>query len=141
MDPDNPIVKLCAEGIAAEFQHRFDDARRLFTEAWEASSDDYEACIAAHYLARRQESPEEALRWNLEAMNRADAVGDSRVDGLYPSLLLNMGYSHEALGNLAEASRYYDLASERIDILPADGYGDLVRSGIEAGRKRIAESK
>jgi hypothetical protein len=52
MDPNNPIVKLCAEGMRAEGDGRFDDARDLFMQAWSASQDDYEACVAAHYVAR-----------------------------------------------------------------------------------------
>jgi len=84
----------------------------LYKQAWEAAKDDYEACIAAHYVARHQESPEETLRWNQEALVRADAVGDDRVRSFYPSLYLNMGQSHEALRHMAEARWYYELAAE-----------------------------
>ena len=112
MDLDNPVVKLCMEGTQAEFGGRISDARLLYMQAWEASKNDYEACIAAHYVARFQGSPEETLRWNQEALDRANAVGDERVQDFYPSLYLNMGSSHEALGNQVEARRYYDLAAE-----------------------------
>jgi hypothetical protein len=43
---------------------------------------------------------------------RADAVGDERVRSFYPSLYVNMGAAYEALGDLAEARRYYDMAAE-----------------------------
>ena len=112
MDLDNPVIRLCAEGTRAEFEGRTNDARALFMQAWEASKDDYEACVAAHYVARYQESPEDTLRWNQEALSRANAVGDDRVKDFYPSLYLNMGYSYEVLGNQTEAQRYYDLAAE-----------------------------
>ena len=112
MDLDNPVIRLCAEGARAEFEGRIHDARTLFMQAWEASKDDYEACVAAHYVARYQESPEDTLRWNQEALSRANAVGDDRVIGFFPSLYLNMGRSYETLGNQTEAQRYYDLAAE-----------------------------
>lgn len=112
MDLNNPVVKLCAEGTRAEFAGRTDDARNLFMQAWEASKDDYDACVAAHYVARYQTSPQDTLHWNQEALARADAVGDDRVRSFYPSLYLNMGHSHEVLGNQAEARRYYELAAE-----------------------------
>jgi tetratricopeptide (TPR) repeat protein len=105
MDLTNPVVKLCAEGTRAE-------ACALYMQAWEASRDDYDACVAAHYVARCQEKPEDALRWNQESLNRADAVGDDRVQSFYPSLYLNMGRAQELLGNQAEARRYYALAAE-----------------------------
>lgn len=137
MDPNNPIVKLCAEGMRAEGEGRFDDARDLFMQAWSASQDDYEACVAAHYVARHQKSAEETLRWNQEALNRADAVGDERVQGFYPSLYLNMGRSYEDLGNRDEAGRYYDLAAGRMGDLDGGRYGGIVRQGIAEGKKRI----
>ena len=112
MDLNNPVVKLCVEGTRAEFEGRTDDARNFFTQAWEASKDDFDACVAAHYVARYQTSPQDTLHWNQEALARADAVGDDRVQSFYPSLYLNMGHSYEVLGNQAEAKRYYDLAAE-----------------------------
>ncbi len=112
MDLDNQVVKLCMDGTRAEFEGRIDDARTLYMQAWDASQDDYEACIAAHYVARYQESPEEMLQWNQEALKCANAVKDSRVEDFYPSLYLNMGHSYELLGNQNEAKRYYDLAAE-----------------------------
>ena len=112
MDVNNPVIKLCLEGTRAEFEGRIVDARAFYLQAWEASRDDYEACIAAHYVARYQGSSEDRLRWNQEALNRANAASDERVQDFYPSLYLNMGSSHEALGNQSEAQRYYDLAAE-----------------------------
>ncbi len=112
MDLTNPVIRLCAEGTRAEFEGRRDEACALYMQAWEAARDAYDACVAAHYVARCQEKPEEMLRWNQEALNRADAVGDDRIQSFYPSLYLNMGRAHELLGNQTEARRYYDLAAE-----------------------------
>lgn len=136
MDVNNPVVKLCAEGMRAEGEGRLEDARALFEQAWEASADDYDACVAAHYVARHQPTPEETLRWNQESLRRAEGVGDERVQGFYPSLYLNMGHSYEVLGDLAEARRYYDLASERLGEIPDGRYGDVVRGGVAEARKR-----
>lgn len=140
MDPNNPVVKLCVEGMQAEGAGRHDEARALFTRAWDTRTDDWEACMAAHYLARHQPTPEETLRWNQEALDRANAVTDDRVHGFYPSLYLNLGHSHEQLGNLAEARRFYDLAAASSAALPEDRYGGVVRQGIERGKSRIEKS-
>lgn len=110
IDPENPVVKLCIQITQAEFQGRLEDARRLADQAWAASRDNYEACMAAHYVARFQESSQEKLRWNMEALRRAEAAGE-QVRDFYPSLYLNLGQSHELLGDQAEARRYYDLAA------------------------------
>ena len=128
MDMHNPVMKLCAEGARAEFEGRRDDARALYLQAWESAKDDYDACVAAHYVARYQSSPQETLHWNAEALAHADAVGDERVASFYPSLYLNMGQSYEALGNHAEAKRYYELAAKLGVVHQAE------RSGANAGK-------
>lgn len=112
MDTSNPVIRLCMEGTRAEFEGRKEDARRLYLEAWAARTDDYDACIAAHYVARFQDTPEETLAWNREALARADDAGDDRVKGFYPSLHVNLGHSHEVLGHEEEAARHYQLAAE-----------------------------
>jgi tetratricopeptide (TPR) repeat protein len=136
MDPDNPVVKLCAEGMRAETEGRYADARALFERAWLTSQDDYEACIAAHYVARLQESLEDNLRWNQEALHRAEAVGDERVQDFYPSLYLNLGKSHEDLGNMDAARHCYAQAATCVGNLPAGPYTELVQKGITAAQKR-----
>jgi tetratricopeptide (TPR) repeat protein len=111
IDPENPVIRLCTAGTQAEFQGRADQARALYRQAWETARDDYEACIAAHYVARFQATPAETLQWNRIALERANAIHDGRVTDFYPSLYLNMGRSHELLGEQAEADRYYALAA------------------------------
>jgi tetratricopeptide (TPR) repeat protein len=127
--------------MRAEGQGKHDEARTLFTEALEAAQDDYEACVAAHFLARQQDTPQEMLRWNQEALDRANAVGDERVQVFYPSLYLNMGYAYEQLGQADEAKHYYDLAAACTADLPEDRYGAVVRGGIQAGQARIQTLK
>ena len=138
MDPDNPIVRLCVEGMKAEMEGRTDEARQLFMQAWEQSKDDYDACISAHYVARHQKTPEEILRWNQESLDRAEAVNDARVHGFYPSLYLNMGKAHEDLGNREQARRHYELAVTKMSSLPDGKYGDVVRDGIKRGLQRVS---
>jgi tetratricopeptide (TPR) repeat protein len=134
--PDNPVVKLCAAGMAAEGEGRGADAKALFEQAWESSRDDYEACIAAHYVARHQATPEATFEWNERALRRAETVGDDRVRGFFPSLYLNYAHSLEQLGRTAEACRHYGLAAAWLDDLPPGGYADLVRGGVTAGQRR-----
>jgi hypothetical protein len=111
MDINNSIVQLSLQGMRVEFEHRVEDARALYGQVWDVRTDDYDACIAAHYVARFHDSAEESLRWNQIALEHANTVNDGRVNDFYPSLYLNLGRSYELLGNQAEAQRYYDLAA------------------------------
>src|SRR5262245_10087753 len=134
MDPNNPVARLCAAGMAAEGEGRPAEAKALFEQAWAESRDDFDACIAAHYVARHQGSAEAELEWNTRALERADSVGDERVHGFYPSLYLNLARSLEKLGRTAEACELYATAEARLEDQPDTPYVQLVRGGIAAGR-------
>src|SRR5262245_60474077 len=140
MDAEDAIVKLCAAGMAAEGEGRRADARVLFQRAWTESRDDYEACIAAHYLARHQPTPEAVFEWNERALHHAEAVDDERVRPFFPSLYLNYAHSLEQLGRTHEACTFYGLAAAVLDDLPPGGYAQLVRGGVEAGQGRTCRS-
>ncbi len=137
MDINNPVMKLCADGMQAALEGRTDDARDLFTRAWELSTDDYDASLAAHFLARHQSTPEDRLKWDRESLNRANAAVDDRLRGFYPSLYLHLGHSFEILDDWAEAKRYYELAAEKSVDIPEGRYGDVLHNGIARARQRI----
>ena len=137
MNPDDPIVLLCVKGMRYEGEGRYEDARAQFVQAWDESTDDFEACIAAHYLARHQDTNEQRLQWNQEALKRAQAAGGERVQDFYSSLYLNLGYSYEQLGEKAKAFYYYELAQNSAAKLSGDRYGKIVRDGIEEAQRRL----
>ena len=111
LDTENPVVKMCIAGTQAEFQGQLESAAALYMQAWQLATDDYEACIAAHYVARSQNDLVETLCWNQTALLHADAVENEKVKDFYPSIHLSMGRSHELLGNQPEAEKYYALAA------------------------------
>src|SRR4051794_31915546 len=98
---------LCAEGITAELGGDHVQARRSFERAWRSSTDDYERCVAAHYLARHQDGPAATLEWNERCLRLALVVNDDRVAGFLPSLYLNLGHSQEMVGDLPAAAESY----------------------------------
>ena len=138
MDLGNPVLKLCQEGMQAEVEGRLPDARALFEQAWAARTDDYDACVAAHYLARRQDNPAEVRRWNQEALRHADAVGDERVAAFYPSLLVGVAMAHEQLGDAVAARVAFGRAAEHDGALPADVYGEQLRAAVADGLRRLS---
>ena len=138
IDPENAVMKLCQEGMGAEAQGRLDDARQLFEQAWEARQNDFEACVAAHYVARHQETPQDTLYWNQQALTYAQAVNQEAVRGFYASLYLNLGWSYEQLGELAQAKAQYALAEAHLADVPDSAYREVVQGGIQNAHKRMA---
>ena len=139
-DPNNLVVQLCVKGMNAEGEGNIEEAQQLFQQAWDMATDDFEAFTAAHYLARNQKDPNDNLKWNLEALARACKIKDEGTKGHYPSLYLNVAKSYEILGNNEEATRYYRLAANSCEQLPAGKYAGMIRSGVSAGLKRVCET-
>ncbi|MEV4542058.1 hypothetical protein [Micromonospora echinaurantiaca] len=138
MDLDNPVLRLCQDGMRAEAEERPADARALFEQAWARRTDDYDACVAAHYLARHQDDPEEMLRWNQAALRHAEAVGDDRVAAFHPSLHVGVAMANERLGNMVAARAAFERAAEHVDAVPAGAYGELLRAAIVEGLRRLS---
>lgn len=111
MNLDNRVVSVCMAGVNAEFERRLDDARRLYAEAWDLAVDNYERCIAAHYVAHLEDDPSKALQWNLRALENAERANQNLVAEFLPSLYVNLGRSYELAGEAELATRYYDAAA------------------------------
>jgi tetratricopeptide (TPR) repeat protein len=129
----NPVVQLCGQGMQAEADGREADARDLFLQAGETATDDYEACVAAHCVARRQPTPAETLHWNQECLDRVDRVGDDRVKAFYASLHLNMARAHADLYQPEAAREHYRQAAAHLPDVPPGQYADWTRYAIANG--------
>lgn len=120
MNKNNPIVKLVNKGMQMEKRSDAVQAQVLFIQAWDEASNDWEKCIAAHFVARHQDSPKNALKWNRESLRRADKVENKEIKSYYPSIYVNIGISYEELRNYEKAKKYYDLAFKSMSYLPAN---------------------
>lgn len=138
IDPENPVVQLCVEGMRAESRGRHDAARALYQQAWEKAETPMDACVAAHYRARQGVDAQDVLHWNRVAVEQADAVDGDGARHFYPSLYLNLGHSYETLGQLDDAKRCYARAESHLSALPAELYDGNAAQGLLAARQRIA---
>lgn len=112
MDLSNPVIQIIIQGTQAEYAKNLDEACKLYRHAWQLSKDDYEFCIAAHYVARCQQSPAEKCNWNKIALNHAMAITqDPRITPFLPSLYLSLGGAYEELGNFDQSDHYFELAA------------------------------
>jgi tetratricopeptide (TPR) repeat protein len=108
LEPDNKIVKLCAQGMDLEGEGKNEEASKVFLQAWEQASDDKEKFTSAHYVARHQQSVADKLAWDEIALNRALKIKDDSVKGAYPSLYLNIAKGYEDLNEFEKATKNYE---------------------------------
>jgi rifampin ADP-ribosylating transferase len=138
-DPDNKIIKLCAEGMEAEGHGHEVEALNLFTQAWNESSTDFEKFTSAHFVARHQKTVTDKLKWDEMALAHASKINDESIGGSYPSLFLNIGKCHEDLNDFELAREYYLKAYAYLEFLPDNEYGKMIKSGIISGIERISK--
>lgn len=136
-DPDNPIIKLCTQGMELEGQGRPDEACKLFVQAWNEATSDFEKFTSAHYVARHQETVPDKLHWDEQALKYALRVNAPMMNAALPSLYLNIAKCHEDLKDLTKAREHYKLALSHTQFLSDDGYGNLIKRGILSGIEHV----
>ena len=137
LDSENPVVALCAAGMAAGGEGLA--AADCFTRAWAARADDFEAAVAAHYVARVQADAAVKLAWDKRAVWHAEAAlvaGDERVRCLLASLYLNCGDGLLGAGRRDEARKAATQAEAALAALRDDGYRGFVAAGVARLRAR-----
>ncbi|MHB8133163.1 MAG: hypothetical protein ACYDH1_02965 [Anaerolineaceae bacterium] len=113
MDLSNPVIQLIILGTQAEYSKNPQEACNLYQQAWQICSDSYEFCMAAHYIARCQPTPEEKCEWNRIALKYAqEIVQDPRITPFLPSLYLSLGSAYEELGNFDQSAHFFQLAAD-----------------------------
>ena len=136
-DHNNPVIKLCADGMMLEGEGKPEQASALFQQAWELASDDFEKFTAAHYVARHQNNIADKLKWDEIALNHALKIPGNDIKGTLPSLYLNIAKGYEDLSDFGKARENYHLAMGFTDFLLDDGYGNMIRAGIAKGIERV----
>jgi hypothetical protein len=112
IDLTRRTVALCVSGTRAELERNVEDARKIYREAWDCSTDDYDKCIAAHYIGHLESDPAEALRWHLLALARAQCAEPALVAHFLPSLYVNLGRAYELTGQASQSSHFYRLSAD-----------------------------
>src|SRR5919107_1291967 len=109
-NPNNNIIKLCLQGMDMEGEFKSEEASRLFLQAWDEATNDFERFIAAHYVARHQKNVSDNLKWLETALEFALKINNDTVKSAFPSLYLNIAKCHEDLNNPDNAKKNYELA-------------------------------
>ena len=136
-DPNNKIVKLCAQGMDMEGKGNPEEASKYFLQAWNEATNDFEKFTAAHYVARHQKSVADKLKWDETALQLALKINDETIKGTYPSLYLNIAKCYEDLNDFDNARKNYQLALSFTNLLPDSGYGNMIKGGIMNGIERV----
>ena len=109
-NPNNNVVKLCIQGIGMEEENNPEEASRLFLQAWNEATNDFEKFIAAYYVGRHQKNVHDKLKWLETALQFALKVNNDSVNGAFPSLYSNIAKCYEDLGDFDNAKKNSELS-------------------------------
>lgn len=109
-NPNNTIVQLCLQGMFLEEKDKPEEAKRLFHQAWEEATNEFEKFTAAYYVARHQNNASGKIKWIKTALQLALQLNDETVKAAYPLLYSTLSKSYEELGDLENAKKNDDLA-------------------------------
>lgn len=73
--------------------------------------------------------------------SRLGPVGITSAGGMAPSLHLNLGDGYLRRGHLREAEAELEMVLQRQHALAVDGYGSIMRSGLDRLRSRLQEAR
>lgn len=110
-NPNNNIVKLCLQGIDMEEKGKPEEASRVFLQAWNEATNDFEKFIAAHYVARHQKNVFDKLKWFETALQLGLKINDDAVKGAFPSLYVSIAECYENLNDPDNAKKNYESAN------------------------------
>lgn len=110
-NPNNNVIKLCVQGIDLEGKGKPEEASKLFLQAWNEATNDFEKFIAAHCVALHQKNVCNKLNWLETALQLALIINDDSVKGAFSYLYVNIAKCYEELNDLDNAKKNYELSN------------------------------
>ena len=110
-NPNNNVVKLCVQGMDMEGKGRPEEASRIFLQAWNEATNDFEKYIASYHVARHQKNVHDKLKWFETALEFALKINNDSVRSAFPSLYLKIAKCYEDLSEPDNAKRHYELSN------------------------------
>jgi tetratricopeptide (TPR) repeat protein len=119
------------------------DALAAYEVAWVralALADHFQAMVTAHMAGVAEPDAAKKHRWNVLALEHADAIADLvRARGMYSSIYNNLGLSHGLQGDHEEARRCFERAlSHLVEMQPEAAVAQ--RAAIERNVARLDEN-
>src|ERR1043165_8631954 len=110
-NPNNNVIKHCLLGMNLEEQGKPEDASKLFLQAWNEATNDFERFIAAHYVARHQKNIPDKLKWLETDLQLALKINNNSVKAAFTPLYQSIAKCYEDLNDADNAKKNYELAN------------------------------
>jgi hypothetical protein len=89
-NPNNNVVKLCLQGMGMEEKGKPEEASKLFLQAWNEATYDFEKFISAHYVARYQKNISDKLKWLETALQFALKINNNTQKAITVNVFISL---------------------------------------------------
>lgn len=110
-DPNNAVVQRCLQGLFLEENDKPAEAGKLFLQAWEAATNDFEKFMAAYCVARQQKKTSDKIKWTETALQHAHRLNDDTVRAAFPLLYSVLAQCYDETGDPKNAKKNDELAA------------------------------
>ena len=138
------------EAIGVALAGDREGGRELLAACWRGTAvpDAAQRCVLAHYLADVQDELDDEVAWDEAALTAfADVaetelapIGIPSARALEPSLHLNLGDGYRRQGRFEDARAQADAGEVVAYLLPDDGYGQMISTGLARLQARLLSS-
>jgi len=135
------------EAVAVAVSGDQDRGVELLARRWDGTRerDAAQRCVVAHYLADLQSTVDSEVAWDEAALlafaevaeTDLTPVGILSARALEPSLRLNLGDGYRRQGRIDKARAQAIAGQVSADLLPEDGYGAMIRTGLTRLLERL----
>lgn len=108
--PFNHIVKRCLQGIDLEENGSHEEAGKIFFQAWNEATNDFEKYLAAYNIARCETNSWDKLKWFQTALQLALKINDDSVKAAFAPLYVSIAKCYEEMDDDKAAKTNYELA-------------------------------
>lgn len=109
-NPNSQVIQLCVQGMQMEEENKPEEASKLFLQAWNESTNDFEKFTTAYFVARHRKGVADKLNWLQTSLQAALNVNNEGVKGALPSLYSNIAKCYEELGDHNKARTNHELS-------------------------------
>jgi len=139
---NNNIIKLCIQGMNLEEKGKAVAAGKIFFQAWNEATHDFEKFMAAYFVARHQKNVPDKLKWLETALQFALKINNDAVKAAFPLLYSDIAKCYEDLDNPDNAKKNHRLANESV-VKPSDKgpFYHGTKADLQVGNLLIAGNK
>lgn len=133
VNQSDDVLSLCARGVQLERVGLVSEAADQYQQAWKAAESPDERCVAAHHVARVQESADSRRTWDQTALEWLDMCDPTLIEEFAPVVQAAAATSARIAGDSAAAQQWYRQAAASARTLVDSADRAALRASVADG--------